>query len=703
MSLELTKYREASHERFAVGGSYTDTWLEVQGRSDTSNNAIKGGYVRWVPNDKSGTGYYPGVSYNTGFGYNQFDINDGFWLLKFNYYDDTNTYNGGTTSPGIRLTSAIMFDVTSSGMDELASQLTSLGQASGDFIYVLVSGQGCVSSSALNTQMVSTNKSWRFATTKASSTTFTNHSYAAIGTNVNSIGYLSESIAGTGSNHIPAFAELVIEHKRTSIGHAGYGEELSSGIGMGASGDGVIWNDVQKEVYWANDGRYNVAPNEYIRATWEQKVGQGARQYGGGILVELKENTISTGASLGIVNNSINGASSGFGATQSPISQTVDGWHKQEIKLARNSTSTDTKATISINPSSGSGVGVGFQYMQIKNLQVFKSGFDPDLQRDAAIHKYHANGRNINESPGPFNIGDPAQFVPFWDGARNLLGNTTSYTSDFSNTTISSTQPRSFQFKNASTSSYGQQGQYNWIQFFDRSFFSVADSANSQTYGWVKETWDSISNHTKSYELGSGIIPVNHNKVYLVGVWVRVRENIHTNTTLAPNRISMVAHTYDSNNNAISSTGTGSSLIADGQNYQQSIYADKFGYVNGSGYQNWKLINGFYLPSWMTAAERLEWKDNYWGQWAGHFEHGSTPDDNMSGITGYGLNAATAGYVCGMTSSTTGIRPELRIEQYNSTTLWSEFMYPFLIEIDPLNIDDQGDVWFWDFTENLPA
>jgi len=59
MSLDLKKYRTAHHDRLAVGGSYTDSWLEAMADSSTSSNTLA--YVRWVPNDKGGSGYYSGT------------------------------------------------------------------------------------------------------------------------------------------------------------------------------------------------------------------------------------------------------------------------------------------------------------------------------------------------------------------------------------------------------------------------------------------------------------------------------------------------------------------------------------------------------------------------------------------------------------------------------------------------------------------
>jgi hypothetical protein len=103
----------------------------------------------------------------------------------------------------------------------------------------------------------------------------------------------------------------------------------------------------------------------------------------------------------------------------------------------------------------------------------------------------------------------------------------------------------------------------------------------------------------------------------------------------------------------------------------------------------------------MTTSERATWKNDYWGKWGGQFEHGegSDPDKCMTGITGYGINTAGAGYVAGMSSSIAKIAPRIMIEQYSSTDLWVEFTYPFIVEIDPANFNDEGQAFFWDVGE----
>ena len=707
MSLDLKKYRTAHHDRLAVGGSYTDSYLEVMSDSSTSSNTLA--YVRWVPNDKGGSGYYSGTDtqYLSSKGYNQISLTtDGMYVLRYRYYDDTATYDGSSTSPGIRLTAITGFEANENGANEMADYINLIhGNSYGDVIYVIVSkGQIC-SSTSLNTSLTQKSKSWRWSLTKANSTTPTNHTYSAVGTNINDIGFLSESLMGPGSFHSAAMSELVIEHSKNTLGHAGYGEDLASGLGNGSTYIDASNGTYVRTINWSSTNRFHVSPDEYVRVTWEQRIGQGARQWGGYSQVRLREETQSTGSQIGsIVLNST--------ADQ----QTTDGWHKQELKIARQSASSDTRLDIEIIVAKGSGTGAGsvsdqgFHRVDVKNMQIFKCGFNPDAQRDAASHKYHINGLNIEESPGPFRIGEPNEFEAFWNSDRNLAGNSTSYSLETTNSSTSSNpmRPINYQYKNTSSQNWGDsQGYFNYPKWFDTTLQTTSDTA---TWGWVHEVYNATVNDTYNTYIGpTGGISVDHTKLYVAGIWMRVRRNTHTNTTLAPNRISMVAGTQNPGA-FISSYGTTSSLLAAGTNYQQSIYADNFAftdYTAGSnpGKMEWKLLSGFYLPSWMTATERSEWKDDYWGTWAGHFEHGdgASPDVNMSGLTGYGLNTANAGYVAGMQNTTTSIRPIIRVEQYQSTDLWCEFVYPFVIEIDPMNINDEGNIYFWDFQENIPT
>ena len=52
-----------------------------------------------------------------------------------------------------------------------------------------------------------------------------------------------------------------------------------------------------------------------------------------------------------------------------------------------------------------------------------------------------------------------------------------------------------------------------------------------------------------------------------------------------------------------------------------------------------------------------------------------------------------------MNSSVAKIAPRVVVEQYNNTDLWVEFTYPFIVEIDPANFNDEGQAFFWDVGE----
>lgn len=702
MSFELTKYRAASHDRLAVGGSYTDTWLEVEGATSTSSNTA--GFVKWVPNNKNPSMVF-GVSTTAlaSSGYLSYTLNtssgaNGFKLLKFNYYSDANTYNGGNSSPGINLNS-ISDTLTA---DELADELSIIHNDDNAWVYAIFGIGSTKSSASLYTIMQEKCRSWRWTQTRQSSTTATNHTYAAIGTNVNQLGFLSENLAGPLSNHTAAYSSTVIEHSSTTMGHTGYGQELSSGLGSGSAylnmAAAGVTNTVDIDVPWQNADKYGVNINEYVRATFETRVGAGTADYAGYAKVSLKEVSLATGTVGTYSDNNALGY------------QSTDGWHKQEILLKK--TTSSSKLVIEVKAYGGSGTGKGYDTVDVKNLQVFKAGNSPDTQRDANIHKFHVNGLNVSESPGPFNIGDPDTFVDFWNSDRNLAGNTQLYGLRTTNTSTSTVQnfyrPINYQSRNGNSEFYGEQGRYNYIKWFNTMFRGTSHQNDTQTYGYTYEVYNATVNGTYDTFLGpTTAITVDPKKLYMAGIWVKVRRSTGTNTGLAPNRISLIGDVLDSNNASMDTYGIGTSTITKGQNYLTSIYEDNFAHqafnsTNGSGNRNeWKLISGFFLPSWMSSSDRTDWKNDYWGTWAGHFEHGdgSNPDVNMSGITGYGINPATAGYVCGMPSGTAKIRPTIRVEQYQSTDLWAEFMYPFVVEIDPMNITDKGNIYFWDFSE----
>ena len=708
MSLDLTKYRKATHDHIGVAGSYTDTFIEAQGASSTS--ASSDAFVRWVPNNKSGSGYLSGtVSTNlSSSGYLQYNCtSNGYHALYFTYYDDTNTYNNGNTAPGIRLTSATVYTNNDTGYTGLGEQIDAFLNQSGyaEGFLVIVNKNRIASNGTLNNAMLLA-RSWRHEVSIGTSSTLKSFSYATCITNiasssagapfsngaapaVNAIGIISESLAGTGSGHVNGAIELCIEHDKDKIGHAGYGKDLASGFGKGSNYLGITTASQQRQVNinYANPNYQSVSKEEYVRATFEARVGQGALSGGGSVQVQLQEESASGNAIT----------STNVGDLEYPC----DIWNKYEVRLKKSTQTNGSTPYININLNVNTGTGnVGFQKVDVKNLEVFKCGFGPDSQRDVAVHKWHVNALDIEESPADFKLGDIEKFKGFYDTNRNLADQTETYTT-YTDLTGGGSSLRNRQHHGGSTA--GTQGSYNFPRIGPYSFTSTT-SSNEDFF--VHEAPSPTSNITKIWEIGAGGpttsltgTSINHEKLYMAGVWMRVRRNSPTGEGVAPNRISLAATGLNSSGNAIQMSSNTSSSPS-GFHMLQSIGLNSYPNLTADR-QEWKLLNGFFLPSWMTTSERATWKTDYWGKWAGQFEHGegSDPDKCMTGITGYGINTAGAGYVAGMNSSVVKIAPRIVVEQYSSTDLWVEFTYPFIVEIDPANFNDEGQAFFWDVGE----
>ena len=600
MSLQLTKYRKANHNHVAVGGSYTDTFIEAQAKSPTSSSATS--YIRWVPNNKNGS-YLPGVSTANldSDGYLSYDNSNasGYTVLRWAYFDDSNAYNGGNTSPGIRLASIDSYQPDS--YTELGPYLTDImAGVFGDCVFAIVSSGRIGSHLEIYNGMVDI-RSWRHTRIFGSSGTLTNYTYVGIGTNVNGIGLLSESLQGQATGHINALSELVIEHDATTLGHAGYGEELSSGVGSGEltlNTQNTTSSLASKYLYWNNPGRENVQVGENVRVTFSGKVGQYGAQYNGFAGVRLTEQG------------------------QSPVTiltQSTDAFANVEFDYQRQSPSS---AHLLIQPygSTGSGTGAGDYYQAtVRNVEVFKCGNNPDQSRDVAVHKWHINALNISEGPADFNITNPQSFYDFYISDRNLMDTTIGYALDTSGTSVTSALAN-YQTRKGTYPSYGDLGYVNWVRWFDRNVGNTSTAATQQHFK-VKEIKALTSNQTSNYSFGFNAfgLPIDHTKMYMAGVWVRVREVTHTGTGQAPCRISMTAGILDSN-------------------YQQDVVYDWQGQAQLSGYnyytssvhnQNisgatneWKLMSQFYLPSFFEGADFSDWHDNYWGTWAGEYEWG---------------------------------------------------------------------------------
>ena len=671
MSLDLNKLRGASHDNISVGGSYTDTMIEAQGIGDAAK--FPAAFVKWVPNNKSGSGYYSGNGVNidsSNFeesGYLNFDAyawnnanggGNGYHVLTFSYFNDTNAYNGGSTSPGIRLVRHNFYGSNEEELSIGAEYLTNTYDSSDKVVMVIINTGSIYANTAWATAFRKF-RSWRMGTNVTQSET--NWSYAGVVTNVNNIGQLSEALQGTGLLATNANVGLVIEHDATTIGHAGYGEDLSSGTGAGAfsytEGGSSVNTIASTSIPWDFDGKYRVHQGEKIRFTFDAKVEAGAVNWGGYLKVKVTE---------------ANGATSTFLSTSGDVYERIEGLHTRSTAVGSGN------ATIQIQAYAGSGAGAGTpdDVVHGRNLEVYKAGLNPDQERDVAVHKWHINSLNIAEGPASFDIKEPDQFVEFYNSTRNMANIDIVYP-----TNTSGSGP-GFNWLNRKTNngpaSSSGPGAYNTPRFWDNTFHSYDDEKNIQT----TEIRNATSANTYDQLLG-GSIKVEHDKIYVAGAWVRVRE-----ATGYGHKMSMVASSNASIKGFDGTAYSANTLVYGPTVSQPGEMSVRTG--------EWRMMSIFFLPSWMTSSEVTTWYETYFGTWSGEYEFGGgfSPEVQTS-VT----NSPKDARVVQMSSNTDTVVFGLRTETPQNGNVWNEIVYPFLTEIDPMNINTGGDLHFWDFTE----
>lgn len=680
MSLDLTRDRKATHDNISVGGSYTDSMITAQGMGNTSK--VNDAYIRWVPNNKSGSGYYAGngVSIDTGNlasgGYLEFNAKshtaahgfaNGYYCLKFNYYSDSNAYNGGNSSPGIRLADFTFVRAELQDLTEGAGVLDGWYRGEQECVIVIVN-VGSIHASPDWIAQFTKFRSWRM--TKNVAGVNKNYSYAGVITNVNDIGQLSEALQGIGGTAANANVQLVIEHNKNTIGHAGYGEDLSSGTGAGAFSYTGLTSDIiaSKTIQWDTPGKDKVLKGEKLRVTVFNKVDGGAAHWGGYMSVKLFD-----------------------GGTQYTYDMnSVDVFKKYEFLHTRQSSSGALEIEVFASAGSGAGAGAPYDNVHGRNLEVYKAGFNPDQERDVAVHKWHINALNVTEGPVDFDIAKGEVFETFWESERNLADQTYTYPLNMPNS--GNTRWLNRFYNNGSINSTGL-GAHNGIRFAETEVTQI----QATTGVCITEVRDSKSNQSFDQPLGwapGSSISVDSNKLYVAGCWLRVRDFTTLGSAQAPGRISLVTSAnnilrgYNGTQYATGTKITGPSI----SDYPFEPYDGDHG--------QWRLFTIFYLPHWMDTEQVTDWHNNYFGQWAGEYEFGGgfNPGrqivDIQRGIT-QGVDARLAQ----MTEGVTRVNPEIRTEVYANQDIWHEMLFPFLTEIDPMNLTAGGDAHFWDFTE----
>lgn len=706
MSLDLSKEKVAQHYRIGVAGSFTDSLIEAQSASPTS--ASSDIYVRWVPRTK---GAYLGPIGNidssyissagsgegAGHGYLKWTPTSSPYpvlhILRWAMVDTATATSTGTV-PGLDLQSVNSFTsyYTANAADSLANEITLIeeGYYGSNIIYAIVSQNVTHSSAALYNAM-NYQHSWRWSRVLRGTTSSSNYSYCAVGTNINSLGLLSESLQGPGTGHINAATEIYIEQDTDKIGHAGFGEELSSGIGAGTRENTTpnTTSTVSKVVNWdQGNNQYHLEPGEKIRITGLADVSQYVSGYAG---------TGVDGAYVDIVDSAT--------GTTRVVATSATGLHKFEATYTKPAGSTSIEIRASLSTSSGTGAGSANTGAIMSNLEVYKCGRNPDQDRDVAVTGTGLNALNIQESIAGFDLRNPDEFKTFWNSDRNLMSNRTStYALDQSGSEVGpglAYRAMSYLYHNSKTYPYGQSPDYNWnnwVRWFNDDFFTTSDKAG------VKEVMYAPSNSTTWVQFddsrfsGQGGVEIDPTKLYMFGVWTRVRHNTDSGQYQAPNSIALIANTY-----SVSHTPQALKTYTGVQSFDSNYFeTERVQHMTYSTEANkWRMMSNFYLPYDWTSTQVTDWYNNHYGSWAGEYHWGGGGTALYPNTT-YGL--APSSVVNGRVAQFGNayckyIRPKLKVEVYSATNLWFEYAYPFVVEIDPLNISTGGNAFFWDVRE----
>lgn len=475
-------------------------------------------------------------------------------------------------------------------------------------------------------------------------------SYAAIGTS--SLGVISEQVSKKD-----ATAKFHLEGDDwDKIGWAGYGYNLLDSQYLATTS---YLGSASLQCQSTNNTTGTAGAHNIIRGSeWVRVVG----------LARIGDDAARSGGSVRLVANLGNGS-----AAQTVTS---NDWVDIDIWVR---TSTGAWPQLSFNVIFSQGSVIDAYGAQLKNMQIFKAGFSHGIAANAVhnamVSGHTITGRDITNSVAAFHVNKPSEFLSFWSSDRNLAPT------------------------NLVKTSYGNTSE--GVRWFDTSLNLSNTSDTQKAFSYSFNNIGSNSYFQESLTTSGKYIDVDSSKFYFAGFWVRVHDFVG-GTNATPNRISVLVEGLNSSNQVQSFrdyTGTlrnttNLPLVSVGAATAQGAGADSMG---------WKLYGGFFLPHWMTPTELTSWKEDVVESgWAGDFDLSVDKDDADSFTQStpvYG-QLQNASWIAGMNSSVDKINATLLTEIKAGSSCEIRVAYPFFCEVDPLNISENGDLYFLRFIQD---
>lgn len=461
------------------------------------------------------------------------------------------------------------------------------------------------------------------------------HPYAAIGTS--NLGIIKEALHSNTVGAAPSQVTMNIPDDWDTIGHEGYGPDLNFGSKLSEfsyTGTGYSFNH-GPHLTVEDSGYKHIKDGEYVRMTGQMKVSLERKEAGG--YVRSYFWSAST--------------TDGWITSASHSSYSIE-WERFELYFKWNKSS----QTASGNNSGGgesiylrwgqyhypSSIDPGTSY--IKDITIQKCGFKPNQNRDITLNLTSdaIDGKQINESVGPFGITNPDNYWTVFHSERNLTGR-----------------------PNLGDSRMGSGFDTNNVKWFDRE---LTDRSQYSIHEGKNFTGDSNRYNDIGY------VNIDPTKMYAGMIWHYCHEKGNGYSYLG-------THTKNESGNVVPTyayAGT-SNTTNPYCMYPAASNIEK---------NTWTLWTYFFLPHWFTDQQGTDFYNENWCYWAGNYENASA--DNLSKTAG--SRSSNSGNIRVSRFKESDAQIHLRwLDFYNTNanhkTWWA---LPMIIEIDPLDLGANG-------------
>ena len=648
--LRLNKNRESFHYNLGVVGSTGNGYINSVAAHDGAG--ASNGNGNYIGYSNNGSSSFP-LTYST-------NVDPGWHFVVWSF---TVQSNSGTTMSG--LSSTPVYNQTGLTADQLYTNLQLARDGNwGTRAVWAISKHGNISlNSNLRTELLFQRSKWF---SKISTGNYTNLAYCAIGTSEHFILAEDIKLGNTSGNSECEYHFGAMQWD--AIGYSGFGPDYLRGRytrenELTSSSSVSLQIEAGTSTVLESKQQFVLYQGETVRVNGLIKVEDDSLRTGGYARVRIQEQ--------GTLN------------IQDHVCYSNE-FEEFELYLTKQSTASSGQLLMNVQYVGGStqdGNGVKYQAFSVHRVG---KGTPPSTaltnqQVNQVVSGHTLTGADFVESVGPFKLGHPTDFTNFWnDTDRNLY---------------------SVHYQNQHNPANINEA----VRFFSNNF-TGSNQFDAQKVMFMCDNGPSSQlQHSYGIPTQNTYKDIDHKKMYYAGFWVRVH-SMGNSVSQAPTRIQVLGNCKNSSNTDVQMDDYQGNTMPSNRRFAfMSVYSSSAA-GNGNDSEGWQLYGGFYLPSFFSDAEVLKFHDEAWQKWAGIYNVGT--NEAASGYPGAINEIVTTqlGRVARMPTTAAKIQTELSFEIQTGVSINSRVAFPFMVEIDPMNLAQDGRVFFWDFyQQNTPA